>query len=226
MTIREVFDELAGGGDADPADALADRGYGELPEPLLSEAIVSYADTAPVEVAEHLSPFVMVHSAVPVDLAAEAAASDGLALLASAPEPIVLDDPDPGAVPATGQETGQQDTGGPEIDDLSYDGGLALDFDFGQGDLGGAGLAGEGTGAGLPGTPEPATPQAEPGQAWEDTAPLDAPEPAYADGGSAGEVEADLDAGTDTTDGSWLAPAEPAATVEPDQPEDGDAAAQ
>jgi hypothetical protein len=92
MTLREVFDELAGGGDADPAGALADRGYGELPEPLLSEAIVSYADTAPVEVAEHLSPFVMVHSAVPVDRDGDVAAGDGLELLATAPEPIVADD--------------------------------------------------------------------------------------------------------------------------------------
>jgi hypothetical protein len=116
MTLREVFDELAGGGEADPAGALADRGYGELPEPLLSEAIVSYADTAPVEVAEHLSPFVMVHSAVPVD--GDVTAGDGLALLATAPEPIVADD----------QGTEEPAAAEPDAGDSSFE-----EFDFGHG---------------------------------------------------------------------------------------------
>jgi hypothetical protein len=120
MTIREVFDELAGGGDADPAGALADRGYGELPDPLLSEAIVSYADTAPVEVAEHLSPFVMVHSAVPVDRVEDAPASDGLELLATAPEPIVLDD-----------QADDEATEPEAAEDLSYQDDFA--FEFGSG---------------------------------------------------------------------------------------------
>jgi hypothetical protein len=119
MSLREVFDELAGGGEADPADALADRGYGELPDPLLSEAIVSYADTAPVEVAEHLAPFVMVHSAVPVDRVDEVPAGDGLALLATAPEPIVSDEP----------AAEQPETAAPEAEDPFFEG----EFEFGHG---------------------------------------------------------------------------------------------
>jgi hypothetical protein len=122
MSLREVFDELAGGGDADPAEALADRGYGELPDPLLSEAIVSYADTAPVEVAEHLAPFVMVHSAVPVDRVDEVPAGDGLALLATAPEPIVPDE----------MEAEQPEAVAPEAEDPFF-GEEPEEFEFGHG---------------------------------------------------------------------------------------------
>jgi len=92
--LRDVFDEVARGDlGAAPADTLADSGHGDLPDQLVSEAIVNYADTAPVEVAEHLAPFVMVHSAVPVDDAgaADLASGEGLDLLATAPEPIVAD---------------------------------------------------------------------------------------------------------------------------------------
>jgi hypothetical protein len=70
--LREVFDQLTDGSATEPLEGW--------PEPLLSEAIVSYADTAPVEVAEQLAPFVMAHTggeAMPVE--------QGLELLAAAP---------------------------------------------------------------------------------------------------------------------------------------------
>jgi hypothetical protein len=50
--LRDVFAGLAGNG-GDPGDFLRD-----LPADLVAEAVVSYADTAPLEVAEHLAPFV------------------------------------------------------------------------------------------------------------------------------------------------------------------------
>lgn len=89
-----LHDLLAGlaGGTADPhgddlAAALRDGGHPDLPDAAMAEAIVSYADTAAVEVAEHLAPFVMGHSAVPLDPPAGTIMEvrDGLALLATAP---------------------------------------------------------------------------------------------------------------------------------------------
>lgn len=102
--LRDVFSELVGSADArgahaaDPAGFLAAHGHPALPADLVSEAIVSYADTAPAEVAEHLAPFVIAHSPVPVD---EPDALDGLhglngvdglGLLASAPTGPAADD--------------------------------------------------------------------------------------------------------------------------------------
>ena len=110
--LRDVFAELSAAGrpapgGADPAQVLAEHGHGGLPEGLLAEAIVSYADTAPVEVAEHLAPFVVAHSPVPVgpgDLADPGSPADdapsvlhGLTLLADAPHPFP-DDVDPAAL--------------------------------------------------------------------------------------------------------------------------------
>lgn len=86
-SLHEIFAGLSGDAAAlDEAAAVLDaNGYADLPAELLAQAVVSYAETAPVEVAEHLAPFVMAHSqvvgeaAVPDDLAAP------LDLLASAP---------------------------------------------------------------------------------------------------------------------------------------------
>jgi hypothetical protein len=121
--LRDVFDEVARGDlGADPAETLAGSGHGDLPDQLVSDAIVSYADTAPVEVAEHLAPFVKVHSAVPAgDAGADLPASDGFDLLASAPEPIVADDD-------TTDEPGAGEAGAV---DLQYPD--AIDFGFGSG---------------------------------------------------------------------------------------------
>jgi hypothetical protein len=91
-----VFAEIAGGTGRDPAELLASGGHPEIPSDLVAEALVSYADTAPVEVAAHLAPFVTVHS--PLARSLDAAAPDsaeptpgsepgwGLDLLASVPD--------------------------------------------------------------------------------------------------------------------------------------------
>lgn len=69
--LHDVFSELAGAAEAseragiDPAQVLRANGHEDLPDGLVAEAVVNYADTAPVEVAEHLSAFVRAHSAVP-----------------------------------------------------------------------------------------------------------------------------------------------------------------
>lgn len=85
--LRDVFNELVGEERADRDAVLRDSGHGDLPGGLVAEAVVSYADTAPVEVAEHLAPFVMAHSAVPVDglMEADAEPAAVLDLLATAP---------------------------------------------------------------------------------------------------------------------------------------------
>jgi hypothetical protein len=85
--LHAIFASLTGS--ADPSDALQAAGHEGLSNGLVTEAIISYADTAPVEVAEHLSPFVVAHSAVP-SAGSETAwgdpdAAQGLHLLATAP---------------------------------------------------------------------------------------------------------------------------------------------
>lgn len=57
-SLHEVFDALAGRPDRSASEMLHDAGYGDLPPELVGDALASYADTAPVEVAEHLAPFV------------------------------------------------------------------------------------------------------------------------------------------------------------------------
>jgi hypothetical protein len=81
-SLHEVFSSLAGDPAADPGAALAAAGHAGLPPDLLTEAVVSYADTAPPEVAEHLSPVVLGASADP---------GTALDLLTSAP-PVTWDD--------------------------------------------------------------------------------------------------------------------------------------
>lgn len=131
---------------------LREGGHPDLPDGAVAEAIVSYADTAALEVAEHLAPFVMGHSAVPLDPPPGTAMEvrDGLELVATAPpaEPLAdpLDEPvlaDGGAAldPTTLDPTTDRDPG---------------DLDFGTG---AAGDTGGGTGLGLP---EPAAEPAGP----------------------------------------------------------------
>lgn len=65
--LRDVFADLTGAADAaGPGDLLRDSGHPDLPDELVAEAVGSFADTAPIEVAEHLSPYVMAGSAVPL----------------------------------------------------------------------------------------------------------------------------------------------------------------
>jgi hypothetical protein len=129
--LRDVFNELVGdesarGALAADRDAvLRDSGHGDLPGGLVAEAVVSYADTAPVEVAEHLAPFVKAHSAVPADgpAAVDPDPATGLDLLATAPAgaPVLGAEPDEGWI--DGLESAQTGTdptyaGGDDIDGL------------------------------------------------------------------------------------------------------------
>jgi hypothetical protein len=94
--LREVFADLAdspGPPSTDPAELLAAHGHPDLPAELVAEAVVSYADTVPPEVAEHLAPYVMAHGPIPTG---EVADTPWTELLATAPEPELseLDSPD------------------------------------------------------------------------------------------------------------------------------------
>jgi len=103
--LRDVFADLVGapGAADDPAALLRDHGHPGLPEELVAEAVVSYADTAPVEVAERLAPYVTAHSAVGADpVPGDEPAAGWLDLLGAAPdvtgdEPADLDDLAPGS---------------------------------------------------------------------------------------------------------------------------------
>jgi hypothetical protein len=101
-SLHEVFQTLAG--DPDPDAVLAAAGHAGLPADLLTEAIVSFADTAPPEVAEHLSPVV---------LGASSDAGLGLELLTSAPQVTWDDDLDTGEEPAWADE-------GPPLEELDF----------------------------------------------------------------------------------------------------------
>jgi hypothetical protein len=84
--LKDVFTDLVGDPSAG-ADALAAAGY-DLPADLVAEAVVSFAGTAPAEVAEHLAPFVTANSGVPTD---DAGTDDWFDLLATAPESTAPD---------------------------------------------------------------------------------------------------------------------------------------
>jgi len=62
LTGERGFAQASGPG---PDEVLAAQGHRDLPEGLVAEAVVNYADTAPFEVAEHLAPYVRANSAVP-----------------------------------------------------------------------------------------------------------------------------------------------------------------
>ena len=90
--LRDLLADLVGDvrarqayGD-DPSGYLAANGHPDLPSALVSEAVVAYADTAPVEVAQALAPYVAAHGPVP-DPDAQA---DWFDLLTSA-EPVGAD---------------------------------------------------------------------------------------------------------------------------------------
>ncbi|HEV7651944.1 MAG TPA: hypothetical protein VGP26_27630 [Actinophytocola sp.] len=99
--LHELLADLVGDADAvrahgDPEAYLAAHGHPDLPPDLVAEAVVSYADTAPVEVAEHLAPYVTTHSAVPAD---EPPADDWFGLITTAPADDLDPDPDFDDVP-------------------------------------------------------------------------------------------------------------------------------
>ena len=101
-TLHEVFAGMSGGTSAAEARGLLNEsGFGEIPAPLLAEAIASYAGTAPIEVAEHLAPFAVAQG--PLASFTDGSPADaqgldaGLDLLTSAPLPPPVPDlePDP-----------------------------------------------------------------------------------------------------------------------------------
>ena len=168
--LRDVFADLTGGGSAagDPDALLRDQGHPALPDDLVAEAVVSYADTAPAEVAEHLAPFVTAHSAVGAGAGAGAEPSAGwLDLLATAPAGAgVADEPAEADQRAEAEERAEADDlaaaaeGFDDGADLGPDPGLGLDFGLGAEPapaygIGAEGLDGagaEGPGDGVDGT--------------------------------------------------------------------------
>ncbi|GIF70569.1 hypothetical protein [Asanoa siamensis] len=134
--LKDVLTDLVGDPSA-TAEALAGAGH-DLPPDLVAEAVVSFAGSAPAEVAEHLAPFVTAHSGVPVD-AEPGEPADWAALLATAPGTEAdLDD----AAPVGDDETpateplelafgaGDDHTAGPDPDpDLDLDGSPDGDLD-------------------------------------------------------------------------------------------------
>jgi hypothetical protein len=128
--LRDVFADVTGDEAArasDPAELLRSHGHEDLPDTLVAEAVTSYADTAPLEVAEHLSQYVMANSAVP-GVEAEVDPSSWLVALSGAPETLAATvdpaaaglDEQPPAEPA-----GAESTAVPTLD--------AFDLDFGLG---------------------------------------------------------------------------------------------
>jgi hypothetical protein len=120
--LRDLFAELTGGIAGDAAQVLAQAGHPDLPAGLVAEAVVSYADTAAPEVAEHLAPFVMAHSSVPTVDSAGGDPLDWLDALATAP-----------AVPVPEADLDLDFGEGQAHDAATSMTGAAFDLDFGQG---------------------------------------------------------------------------------------------
>ncbi|WP_158854281.1 hypothetical protein [Saccharothrix deserti] len=110
-SLRELLADLVGDAGArsgGPKAYLAEHGHPDLPAELVAEAVVSFADTAPPEVAEQLAPFVTAHTAGQGDGAGWfdllTSASVGLAedpdALDGVPEPRSGDDADPDPGPS------------------------------------------------------------------------------------------------------------------------------
>ena len=122
--LNELLADLvgdAGPAHGDPQEYLSANGHADLPPDLVAEAVVSYADTAPVEVAEHLAPYVTAHSAVP---AGDEPSADWFELLTTAPTGDLEADPE------------LDDLSSPSPDgDTDADPGPELDFGTGSADL-------------------------------------------------------------------------------------------
>ena len=117
-SLHEVFASLAGDAAADPGAALAAAGHDGLPAELLSEAVVSYAEVSPPEVAEHLSPVVLGASADP-GLALELLSTAPPVTWDDVPEPVVDDvPPAPDDAPDLDFGAGGEDDLGESLDAL------------------------------------------------------------------------------------------------------------
>lgn len=128
-SLRELFAELSRPGSPDPAELLRAAGYGDVPGALLTEAVLSYAGTAPLEVAEHLAPFVVAHGPVPAPDADTAPTStpDGLSLLTTAPRVDAPRGDLPAVDPDDGRLDGHVDVDPSGLDDGSGSGGARGD---------------------------------------------------------------------------------------------------
>jgi hypothetical protein len=116
-SLREVFELVREqGAHGDPAGLLRDSGHADLPEALLSLAIVNFADTLPADSAEHLAGFVVPHSGVPREDAdhADPSVADGLDLLATAPSALGPEADLDGALTAP-DEAGRGEPGDPPV---------------------------------------------------------------------------------------------------------------
>ena len=204
--LRDVFTELAGDDDArgsDPGEVLRASGHGDLPDGLVAEAVVSYADTAPIEVAEHLAPFVMANSPVPLAHAdADTADIESVGWLETLSTAAVPADIDPGDI------LDHRDLGWAEAP-RSVDGdpsdGTTEDLGFGHGDVG-AGTEATETGA----------PQ------WQDPATLDDATATSGANGQSGAFEAP-GAFDDAPPAEWSVDGDEATPVEDDdRPDDMD----
>lgn len=116
--LRDVLTDLVGDGDAaGPAEVLAAGGHAGLPVELVAEAVGSFADTAPIEVAEHLSPYVMANSPVPLPDAPDVDLSGWLEAVTTAP-------PAPDVDPTALLDDAPADTDfgatAAEVDDISF----------------------------------------------------------------------------------------------------------
>jgi hypothetical protein len=90
--LRDVLTDLVGEADAaGPADVLAANGHADLPDELVAEAVGSFADTSPIEVAEHLAPYVMSDSPVPQPDAPPVDLASWLDVVTTAPPPTDVD---------------------------------------------------------------------------------------------------------------------------------------
>jgi hypothetical protein len=137
-SLREVFDALVGEAHPDPGGLVRDSGF-DLSEAAATDALVNYAHSAPVEVAEHLAGFVTAHSPVPGEpAAAEVTASDGLTLLTTAPVPLGHDPADLDEQPLGGMGSGEADDG----DELDFGSGRIVPADEAAG-TGAEGTAGD-----------------------------------------------------------------------------------
>ncbi|MFV2109061.1 MULTISPECIES: hypothetical protein [unclassified Micromonospora] len=145
-SLHEIFAGLPGDAAAhsDVAAVLDANGYADLPPELLAQAVVSFADTAPAEVAEHLAPFVTAHSQVGGDGTVPDELASPLDLLATAPAPAfdaaMPDDPafDGPDLDGLGLDAAPPDGPGFDtpagFDDPGFAAGPGMDAAFGRGD--------------------------------------------------------------------------------------------
>jgi hypothetical protein len=127
--LRDVFADLAGDHTASSGDVLAAGGHPDLPDGLVAEAVVNYADTAPIEVAAHLAPFVMANSPVPLGPEVPDEPPNWLDALATAPEPAPME-LDAAAVHEPAEHAHDLAQG---HDPAAFDHDFGADHDFGRG---------------------------------------------------------------------------------------------